>query len=102
VGLPLGGDFIGTILLAATAPVPLASVAGWIRTLAFVNAGTISGKLMTVTPMDVVRSTRVSAGVGLLLNMSPIRVSLSYSVPVVKAPHDVLSPWQLGLALEIA
>ena len=101
-GDPLGGDFIGTFLLAATAPVPHLSVAGWLRTLVFVNAGTISGKLTTVNPMDVVRSTRVSAGVGLLLNLSPIRVGLSYSVPVVKAPHDVLAPWQLGLALEIA
>ena len=101
-GEPLGGDVLGTLLLSATTPIPYKPLADTVRSVVFLNAGTIGGALSSLSFEDVVRNSRVAVGLGLAANMAPFRMALTYSLPMVKAPHDVIAPWQLGLSLEIA
>jgi len=101
-GEATGGDYMGTILLSASAPVPHPSLAKYLRTMAFLNVGTIGGAIAAASPSHILRNARASVGAGVTLELAPVRIGFSYGLPILKASHDSVCPWQLGLALEIA
>jgi outer membrane protein assembly factor BamA len=99
---PLGGDWRITSMAAVSAPVPLSFMGDTLRSMAFVNVGSLGESLSTLTPSNVIKSTRGSAGLGFTAGFQGVRLGLTYSIPLVRAPQDVLAPWQIGLALDIA
>ena len=45
---------------------------------------------------------RASIGTGLSITLNPnIRLEATYSVPLLKASHDVIKPFQLGVGVSI-
>jgi outer membrane protein assembly factor BamA len=42
---------------------------------------------------------RMSIGAAYSLNLGAMKLELSYSVPMVSAPQDVVKPFQIGLGL---
>jgi hypothetical protein len=46
---------------------------------------------------------RASVGAGMSLSLSPaITLEVTYSVPVLKAAHDVVKPFQLGVGVSLS
>ena len=46
---------------------------------------------------------RASVGAGIALTLSPaVTLEATYSIPVLKAPHDKIKPFQLGVGLSLS
>jgi outer membrane protein assembly factor BamA len=45
---------------------------------------------------------RASAGAGAAIALAPsVNLEVTYSIPILKASHDVIKPFQLGVGLSI-
>jgi outer membrane protein assembly factor BamA len=45
---------------------------------------------------------RASAGAGLAIALAPsVNLEVTYSIPILKASHDIIKPFQLGVGLSI-
>ena len=46
---------------------------------------------------------RASAGAGVAIAIGPsVNLEVTYSIPILKASHDVIKPFQLGVGLSIS
>jgi hypothetical protein len=87
---------------AETAAVLRDSVALSLRLFGFVNFGTCVGHVATTPLASVLRSTRASVGVGLSTSaLGPVRVELTYAIPLRYGPRDVRRAFQFGMGLNV-
>ena len=116
------GDSLGGIskfLITALFSVPLpfrdlsSSLSG-IRAMYFMSAGTLGNpsywnqyhgnknSLSSNSELSLFGPLRVSTGVGISMSMQgQMRLEMSYSIPLIKAEHDLVRPFQLGIGLTV-
>ncbi|CAB9510533.1 assembly machinery [Seminavis robusta] len=97
-GDALGGEFFYTATLAASMTTAALDQYG-IRLFGFANVGTLAGSLATLTasPSAVVKSSRVSAGVGASAALPMGRIEATYAWPIRYGPRDMRRNVQFGL-----
>jgi hypothetical protein len=87
---------------AAAAAASQGSVAASLRLFGFLNFGTCVGDAGSTPLSSVLRSTRASAGVGVSTSaLGPVRLELTYAVPLRYGPRDVRRAFQFGMGLNV-
>jgi outer membrane protein assembly factor BamA len=93
----LGGDFFYAATLAASIPFP-----GWpllsnngVRLFGFTNFGTLTA-LQPSTMNDILKSTRLAAGGGIVAATPLGRLECTYAVPLRYSPRDARRSVQVG------
>ena len=96
-GDALGANYVGSALFALSVPVPVPAVSSYLRAISFINCGIIGN---ASSSYQLERQTRASLGLGISGTVAGmVRVEATYALPLLRAPHDVLRPWQLGFSL---
>ena len=74
------------------------------RTFVFLNVGSVGlGHARCAATDPFFGHLRASVGTGVALSIgSNVRFELSYAVPVLRARHDVIKPFQIGVGLSIS
>lgn len=106
-GDALGGVTKLTAFAVLSAPLPFRfSGSQAFRTFLFANAGSLSDQ--PVWPLasasanrlhDVVRQARCAVGCGLSFAMGPVRLEVTYAVPLRQSVVDQNKPFQIGAGL---
>ena len=120
IGDTLGG--ISKLLVSAvfSVPLPFKDISHKlhnIRAIGYINAGSLGSPDYWVrqhynsnqrengntnAPLPLLGPLRVAAGMGICMNfLNGARMELTYSIPLVKAKHDITRPFQLGLSLTV-
>ena len=107
-GDAIGGDFFytATAMASVAAPktTPLVGEAldelGF-RFFGFVSAGTCVGSVWHTTPIAVLASTRLSAGVGVATAALGPRLETTFSWPLRYGTADIRRQWQFGIGFTI-
>lgn len=94
----MGGDLFYTATVAASIPFPGISLLrdNGMRLFTFANAGTLTG-LDGTPPSAILRSTRASAGGGLVVGTPMGRLEATYSIPLRYGPRDARRSVQFGV-----
>lgn len=117
-GDSLGG--ISKLLLSAvfSVPLPFKDIAHKlhnIRAIGYINAGSLGSPNFwsrwrynqdhpesALPPIPILGAIRAAIGGGICMNfMNGARLEITYSVPLLKAKHDIVRPFQLGIGLTV-
>ena len=108
MGDALGGDVFYTATLAASTAPPsaltqspleaISMVASHIRLFGFATAGTCAA---WNTPLDLILSTRLSAGIGLSTQALGPRLEATYAWPLRYGPRDGRRRFQFGVSFSL-
>jgi outer membrane protein assembly factor BamA len=98
-GDSLGGDIFYTVTSAFSCPVPVIPGA---RLFAFTNAGTLAGWSPSLNLSSLLKTTRISWGVGMSVGTPLGRVEGTYSIPIRFGPMDARRSVQLGVGLNFS
>lgn len=112
MGDALGGDVFYTASLSASTVPPsaltqspleaIALVASHIRLFGFATAGTCAAwNNNNNTPLDLLRSTRLSAGIGLATQALGPRLEATYAWPLRYGPRDGRRRFQFGVSFSL-
>ena len=107
VGDALGGLTKITALAALSSPLPFShQAAESIKTILFLNGAVLLPHTVfplaapnSATHSDLLSCLRLSVGAGLSYSMGPVRLELTYALPLLTSSHDNTKSFQIGVAL---
>ena len=103
-GEALGGYAKLNGLLLLSAPLHVAALGkDAARTFVFLNVGSVGMGWSRQPSSPFFGHLRASVGSGIAVTVgNNVRFELSYAVPVMKATHDVVKPFQIGVGLSMS
>ena len=103
-GEALGGYTKLNGLLLLSAPLHIAALGkDAARTFVFLNVGSVGMGWSRQQSSPFFGHLRASVGSGIAVTVgNNVRLELSYAVPLMKATHDVVKPFQIGVGLSMS